>query len=70
MVAFKLVSKERLVGHLPDSGPAPPKSLLLFALVAEMSEVQNSKLNGGPEGRPKAIQVAHLERGKQNRSDI
>ena len=69
VVAFELGSKERLVGHLPDSGPASAKSLLLVALVAEVREVENSKLNGSPESSPKAIQVAHLDRGKQNGSD-
>ena len=70
VVALKFSSKERLVGHFPDSGPATSKRILLTALVAEVSEVKNSKLNSGPIGRPKAIQVASLERGSQNRCDI
>ena len=70
VVALKFSSKERLVGHFPDSGPATPKSILLTALVAEVSEVKDSKLNSGPKGRPKAIQVASLERGLQNRGNI
>ena len=60
VVALKFSSKERLVGNFPDSGPATPNSILLTALVAEVSEVQDGKLNGGPKGRPEAIQVANL----------
>ena len=62
VVALKCSSKEWLVGHFPDSGPSTPKSILLIALVAEVSEFQDSKLQSGPIGRPKAIQVASLER--------
>ena len=70
VVALKFGSKERLVGHFPDSGPATSKRILLTALVAEVSEVKNGKLNGGPIGRPKAIQVASLDRALQNGCNI
>ena len=63
VVALKFSSKERLVGHFPDSGPATSKRILLTALVAEVSEVKNSKFNSGPIGLPKTIQVASLDRG-------
>ena len=49
VVALKFCSEEWLVGHLPDSGPATPKRILLIALVAEMSEIQDSQLQSGPK---------------------
>ena len=49
VVALKFCSEEWLVGNLPDSGPAPPKRILLIALVAEMREVQDGKLQSGPK---------------------
>ena len=70
VVALKFSSEEWLVGHFPDSGPATSKRILLTALVAEVSEVKNGKLNSGPISRPEAIQVASLERGSQDRCDI
>ena len=49
VVALKFCSKEWLVGHFPDSGPATPKRILLIALVAEMSEIEDSQLQSGPK---------------------
>ena len=70
MVALELCSKKWLVGHFPDSGPATPKRLMLSALVAEVSEVENSKLNGGPKSSPKVIHVARINTALQNRVNI
>ena len=49
VVALKFGSEEWLVDNLPDSGPAPPKRIVLIALVAEMREVHDGKLQSGPK---------------------
>ena len=70
MVALELGSKKWLVGHFPDSGPAPPQRLMLLALVAEVSEVENRQLNGGPKSSPKVIHVTRINRATQDRVNI
>ena len=66
MVALKISSEERLVGHQPDSRPASAKRILFIAIMAELSEFQDGQLNSSPVSLPKAVQTARLNSSKKD----
>ena len=70
MVALEPSSEEGLVGHGSDSGPASAKRILLSALMAELSEIDDSNFNSSPVGLPKPVQVTSQNSPLKKWSDV